>query len=112
MPPLPANAVPTGIWSNGHLRMTYAASLTNATDYLYDPGRDVWEAAQPDPGPPKRTDAPMYPTVIWTGTSWFAIGGFRAGATPPNPCQNVPGCDPPGPELIPVSEAAVALPTP
>jgi len=112
MPPLPANAVPSGIWSNGHLRMTYAASLTNATDYLYDPGRDVWEAAQPDPGPPKRTDAPMYPTVIWTGTSWFAIGGFRAGATPPNPCQNVPGCDPPGPELIPVSEAAVALPTP
>jgi len=111
-PPLPANAVPSGIWSNGHLRMTSGLSETSGTDYLYDPGLDDWEAAQRDPGPPHRTDAPMYPTIISTGTSWFAIGNYRAGATPPNPCHNEPGCDPLGPELIPVAEAAVALPTP
>jgi hypothetical protein len=51
--------------------------------------------------------------VFWTGSQLILWGGWRYGATPPNPCGNAPpgvGCDPPGPERVPINEGAIFTP--
>ena len=78
-----------------------AALAERATAWLTGRGHEVMAALAPD-------------ELL---KNWIAFGGYRSGATPPNPCLTMQpppttGCDPPGPEHIAVSEAAVALPVP
>jgi hypothetical protein len=118
----PTAAAPPGLkytsqvtWSAGLMSVSYN-SIPPQPTYTYNPATDTWGTAEPGPTMPARPDGPASPTIFWTGSSWIAYGGYRLGATPPNPCANLPpqttGCDPPGPEHVPVSEAAVALPAP
>jgi hypothetical protein len=55
-------------------------------------------------------NAPEGPQVIWTGTRWILWGGFRWGPPPPNTCAGEPGCDPPGPSMIPANDAWTLVP--
>ena len=105
---------PVATWSDRLMYMSDHSDPQSPT-YTYDPATDRWAIAQPGPAMPARTDGPNQPTTLWTGSYWIAYGGYRNGATPPNPCLTMQpppttGCDPPGPEHIRVSEAAVALP--
>jgi hypothetical protein len=116
-PALAAYPALSVIWSGGLMYMRDSTFPQNPT-YTYDPANDQWATAQSGPIPmmPGRANGPQSPTVIWTGSSWIAFGGYRDGPTPPNPCTQpgapMTGCDPPGPTPIFVSEAAVALPAP
>ena len=115
-PPPELQPYGTTTWSDGLMTVSNA-SLPGGGKYTYDPAKDRWATAAPSPTMPARPDGPSQPTVFWTGSYWIAFGGYRSGATPPNPCLTMQpppttGCDPPGPERIAVSESAVALPVP
>jgi hypothetical protein len=75
---------------------------------IYSFATGTWTLIPPWPSQPAQLG-----TVLWTGSQLVIWGGWRYGATPANPCTNVPAnqpCDPPGPERVPINEGAVFTP--
>jgi len=111
LPPAPPGGAACGqgdwLQSNALVWMCFGADRKHEFRvYSFDTA--TWTVIPPWPNEPDEIGS-----VWWTGTQLIVWGGWRYGATPPNPCGSAPpgvGCDPPGPEHVPINEGAVVTP--